>query len=122
MIDSLLLLKDIRLIAEFFLGVCIMNLMLHCTLLRKFSYELNIISILNLGIMILVFSLILIIVDLDDINFFNEYKFNDTILYDYIGHFSKSLVIFSSIIFLTLWMGEKYLKISIFQIFRGREI
>ena len=116
MIDSLLLLKDIRLIAEFFLGVCIMNLMLHCTLLRKFSYELNIISILNLGIMILSFSLILIIIDLDDINFFNEYKFNDTILYDYIGHFSKSLVIFSSIIFLILIRNKlNYQKINNFE-------
>lgn len=98
--QNLILFKDMGLFTEFFLGVSAIYLLLHCVLIKKKSSKLFNDSIINLSVLVLMFSLLLTINDLSLAN--NTLIFNNSIVVDQLGVLSKCLVITISVAFLLL--------------------
>ena len=105
--ESLISLKNLTIIPELFLGMSIIYILLHSTILStKQNYLLIHNSILYLGLLVLVFVFYLLINDLTLV--ISVLNFNNTIINDSLSNFSKQIIVLFSIICLIII--QQYLK------------
>ena len=105
--ESLISLKNLTIIPELFLGMSIIYILLHSTILStKQNYLLIHNSILYLGVLVLVFVFYLLINDLTLV--ISVLNFNNTIINDSLSNFSKQIIVLFSIICLIII--QQYLK------------
>ena len=113
--NNILLLKNIGLLPEIFLGISILYLLIFGSILSTYrTYPLIQNLILNLSILVLIFSLILI---LNDKLWLREtLLFNNCIAHDYLSFVSKTLILVFSIICLIVIQDYiRYQKINQFE-------
>lgn len=113
--NNILLLKNIGLLPEIFLGISILYLLIFGSILSTYrTYPLIQNLILNLSILVLIFSLILI---LNDKLWLREtLVFNNCIAHDYLSFVSKTLILVFSIICLIVIQDYiRYQKINQFE-------
>jgi len=106
-IESSLLLKEISVFPELFLGMSLIYLTLHCSFLTvKQSYPLIYRSIVYLGFLVLILSLCLLLNDKLEVQ--GTGSFYNTIVTDYTGFLSKTII--SILAGVCLLAVEPYLK------------
>ena len=106
MIVNTLLFKDINVFPELFLGTSLIYLILHCTFLSvQKSFPLIQSSVVNLALLVLVFTWYLLFND--GLYFLESSIFNDTLANDFLSFSSQSIVLFLS--FFSLVVIQQYL-------------
>ena len=106
MIVDTLLFKDINVFPELFLGTSLIYLILHCTFLSvQKSFPLIQSSVVNLALLVLVFTWYLLFND--GLYVLESSIFNDTLVNDYLSFSSQSIVLFLS--FFSLLVIQQYL-------------
>jgi len=113
--NNLIILKNLGVLPELFLGISIIYLLIFGSILsthKKYPLIQNL--VLNLSVLILVFCFLLV---LNDKLFIQELTlFNNTIVHDYLSFYSKVLILIFSIICLIMIQNYiKYQKVNQFE-------
>ena len=113
--NNLIILKNIGILPELFLGISIMYLLIFGSILSTYKkYPLIQNLILNLSVLIIIFCLCLVLND--KLHIQEITLFNNSIIHDYISFYSKILIlIFSLICLLMIGNYIRYQKLNQFE-------